>query len=176
MGVLIQLSGVLGISVNAIIYQQRKNKKLLFYKLISDFLWFLHYLLLGAHSGALVAAIGIFREMIFINQNKKSAKGKYWLLTFIACSILTSIFSWKGLFSLLPAIASAISVISFWKSNPKLTRILALVISSCMFTYDVACGSYMGIANEILTTTSAIFGILRYDIIRKNATNNTKIY
>ena len=45
-----------------------------------------------------------------------------------------------------------------------------------MFTYDVACGSYMGIANEILTTTSAIFGILRYDIIRKNATNNTKIY
>lgn len=174
MGVLIQLAGILGISVNVIIYQQKKNKKLLFYKLISDFLWLLHYLLLGACSGAWIAAIGIFRETVFINQDKKWAKGNYWLLIFIACSIISSVFSWKGIFSLLPAIASVLSVISFWRNKPKLTRFLALVISSCMFTYDLVCGSYMGIANEVFTTASAIFGILRYDVMRKNEKNSTK--
>jgi hypothetical protein len=170
-GVVVQLVGILAIAVNIIIYQQKKKNRLLLFKLISDFLWFLHYLLLGAYSGAAVAAIGIFRETVFINQDKKWAKGNYWLLIFIACSIFSSIFSWKGIFSLLPAIASVLSVISFWRSNPKLTRFLALAISACMFTYDVICGSYMGMANEIFTTASAIFGILRYDIMRKIATN-----
>ena len=176
MNIIVQLVGILGIAANMIIYQQKKGKKLLYCKLISDFLWFLHYLLLGAYSGAAIAVIGIFRETVFIHQDKKWAKGNYWLIIFIICSVVSSIFTWKSVFCLLPALGSVISVISFWRNNPKLTRFLALAISACMLTYDIVCGSYMGIANEIFTIGSAIFGILRYDIIKKDTCKHeTKI-
>ena len=169
MNVIIQFIGVLGIAANMIIYQQKKGKNLLLFKLVSDFLWFAHYFLLGAYSGAAIAVIGIFRESVFINQDKKWAKGRYWLIIFIICSMVSSIFTWKSIFSLLPAIGSVISVISFWKNNPKLARFLALAISACMMTYDIVCGSYMGIANEIFTICSALLGIFRYDRIKKDS-------
>ena len=175
MNFIIQFIGVLGIAANIIIYQQKKGKKLLFFKLISDFIWFSHYFLLGAYSGAAIAVIGIFRESVFINQDKKWAKGRHWLVIFMICSIVSSVFTWKSVFSLLPAIGSVISVISFWRNNPKLARFLALAISACMMTYEIVCGSYMGIANEIFTICSAIFGILRYDRIAKDCNKKEDI-
>ena len=83
--------GALGIGANVIIYQQKNGKKLLFYKLISDFLWAAHYFLLGAVSAALVAVIGIFRETVFFNQDKKWAKSNLWLVFFILCSICVAV-------------------------------------------------------------------------------------
>ena len=154
MNFLVQSIGALGIAANMIIYQQKDGKKLLLFKLISDLFWFAHYFLLGAYTGAVIAVIGIFRECVFINQDKKWAKGKGWLVFFILCSIVSSIFTWKNVFCLFPAIASVISVISFWKSNPKLARFLGIIISACMLIYDIIYGSYTGIVNEILTLVS----------------------
>lgn len=162
-----QLIGALGIGANVIIYQQKNSKRLLLFKLLSDVLWFAHYMLLGAYSGAAIAFIGIFREFVFMNQNKKWASGYWWLIFFMICSLGSSVLTWKNIFCLLPAAASILSVISFWKNKPRLARYLALVISACMLTYDIVCGSYMGIANEIFTICSAVFGIVRYDNIIK---------
>lgn len=174
MNIVVQLVGILGIAANVIIYQQKKGKSLLTFKLISDLLWFLHYVLLGAYSGAAIAVIGVFRESVFINQDKKWAKGRQWLILFMICSVVSSVFTWKNWFSLLPAIGSVISVISFWRNDPKLARFLALAISACMMTYDIVCGSYMGIANEIFTISSVIFGILRCDCIKKDITDKKR--
>ena len=154
--------GALGIGANVIIYQQKNGKKLLFYKLISDFLWAAHYFLLGAVSAALVAVIGIFRETVFFNQDKKWAKSNLWLVFFILCSICVAVFTWKSAFSILPAVASVLSIISFWKNDPKLSRCLAFPISISMLTYDLYCISYMGMVNEIFTIFSSILGIVRY--------------
>lgn len=153
--------GVLGVAANVIIYQQKSGKKLLMYKLISDVIWMLHYLSLNAISGALVAGIGIIRETVFLNQNKKWAQSKLWLVLFLILSVLSAAFTWKNVFSVLPALASVLSVYSFWRSKPSLTRTLAFPISASMLTYDLACGSYMGICNEIFTLGSAIVGIFR---------------
>ena len=153
--------GALGVVANVIIYQQKNGKNLLFYKLVSDILWMFHYLCLNAVSGAAIAAIGIIREAVFLNQNKKWAQGKSWLLLFLALSVISAAFTWKSVFSILPAVGSVLSVFSFWKNKPALTRALAFPISASMLTYDIFCGSYLGIANEIFTLVSAVIGVLR---------------
>lgn len=153
--------GALGVAANVIIYQQKNGKKLLFYKLVSDVFWTAHYVCLGAFSGAAIAAIGIIRETVFINQDKKWAQSKAWLLLFLALSVLSAAFTWKSVFSILPAVASVLAVFSFWRSKPSLTRTLAFPISASMLTYDIFCGSYLGIANEIFTLVSAFIGVLR---------------
>ena len=154
--------GALGVGANIIIYQQKSRKRILTAKLISDVLWMLHYLLLYAYSGAAIAFIGIFRELVFFHKDKKWAESKLWLIFFLICSVASAVFTWNNPFSLLPAAASIISVISFWQNSPNLTRYLAFVISGCMFTYDIVSGSDMGIINEILTVASTSIGINRY--------------
>lgn len=158
------IMGAAGVLANVLIYQQKNGKNLLLFKLISDFLWVTHYFLLGAYSAVAVAIIAVFREIVFYNQDKKWAKSKLWLVFFLICSVTSAVLTWQSPFSVLPAIASIISVISFWRNDPCLSRYLAFPISVSMLTYDFTCSSYMGIANEVFTLVSAAVGLFRQHI------------
>ena len=152
--------GALGILANCIIYQQKSGKGLLLCKLISDVLWLLHYLLLGAYSAAAVALIGGFREFVFYKENKKPKKNIFFFYLFIGITVTSAILTWKSAASLLPALASVISIVSFWRALPALSRILAYPVSLLMLTYDLTCGSYVGIVNEVLTVAATTFAII----------------
>ena len=159
---LANIFGGLGIIFNALIMQQKSREKVLTFKLISDFLWGMQYLLMGAYSGLAIACIGIIRETIFLNQKRKWAQSKLWLLLFILLSLISPIITWKNFSSLLPMTASIISVICFWIGNPLLTKILAFPISACQFTYGVVWHLPTPIINEILAVISSIIGCVRY--------------
>lgn len=155
--------GLLGIALNVIIYQQKKRKNLLCWKLVSDIAWALHYAVAGNFSGAAVGTIGIARESTFLAIEGKKIDRRPFLAVFFVCACVSVWLTWKGWASLLPAAASILSVISFWQQNPKLSRFLALPISGCMLTYDIMVGSYTGIANELLTLASVFIGMYRHD-------------
>lgn len=161
--------GFAGVLSTVFIYQQKNRYGLLVAKLISDIIWFLYYFLQGAYAGAAVAVIGIIRELIFINKDKKWAKHPIWLVFFIILAIGSAALTWKTWFSILPMIASITSIISFWIGNPKVSRILSFPISACMLTYDVTLIpiAYFGVANEILAISSSIIGLVRYDRVKK---------
>ena len=152
--------GALGILANCIIYQQKSGKGLLLCKLTSDVLWLLHYLFLGAYSAAAVALIGGFREFAFYKQNKKPKKNVFYFYLFIAVTVASAVITWKGAASLLPALAAIISIVSFWRAVPALSRILAYPVSLLMLSYDLTCGSFVGIINEILTIAATTFAIV----------------
>lgn len=155
--------GILGIGSTVLIYQQKTRKGLVLSKLLSDVIWFLYYFSLSAYSGAAIAVIGMVRELVFINKDKKWAKHPIWLVFFLTLSFGCAVFTWKNAFSLLPCIASAVSVISFWIGKPKLSRILSYPISACMLTYDIASGAILGIVNELFTVVSSVIGAIRHD-------------
>ena len=156
--------GILGIVCNFLIYQQPTRRRLLSVKLSADTVWTLHYLSLFAFSGAGVCAIGILRETVFLNEKRKWAQGKRWLLLFLLLSILSAILTWKNNFSILPTLASALSVFSFWKGDPHLTRLLSFPISACFLTYNISCGSYLGILNEIIVLSATVIALVRLEI------------
>ena len=161
--ILAYLFGFLGICSTVIIYQQRDRKRLLINKLLSDLIWFLHYLFLGAYSGAAVAAIGACREIVFVNKNRRWGKSVLWLPFFILVSVICTVLTWKSVFSVFTCIASCLSVIGFYIGKPKLSRILSFPISACMLTYDIASSSLPGIINEFFAITSSAVGLLIID-------------
>ena len=55
---LANIFGGLGIIFNALIMQQKSREKVLTFKLISDFLWGMQYLLMGAYSGLAITPLG----------------------------------------------------------------------------------------------------------------------
>ena len=153
------LFGGLGVLTSALIYQQKTGKKLLVYKLISDVFWAAQYFFVGGYSGMAISLIAIVRESIFLNQGKRWADTKLWLLLFASLALLSAALTWSSVLSILPTIASLLSVFGFWRANPKLSRLLAYPISACMLTYDIFFNSYMGIANEILTLVSTTIAV-----------------
>ena len=153
--------GVSGIIANLVIYQQKNRKNLLMVKLGADVLWTLHYAFLSAWSGAAVCGIGIIRELIFLNNQSRWAKSKLWLVLFLICAIISAIFTWKNVFSVLPACASLLSVVSFWIGKPKLTRIFQLPISVTFLIYDIMNYSHTGMISEIMTIISIIIVLYR---------------
>ena len=155
--------GGLGIAANAIIFQQKTGKRLLVWKLISDVLWASYYVALGGYSGAAIALIGILRESIFLNQGKRWADSKLWLLLFAGLSVASAALTWQSAMSILPAVASLLSVFGFWRARPMLSRALAYPISGCMLTYDIVAlgrGGVMGIVNESITLASTTFALI----------------
>ena len=162
-----EILGFIGVGLNAVVYQQKKRNRLLVFKLISDVVWMLHYGLMGNYSGAAVATIGIARESTFLVTDKKGIDRRPFLLVFLGCACFSVWLTWGGWFSVLPATASFLSVISFWQQKPRVSRLLALPLSACMVIYSTMVGSYAGIANEIFTVTSTVIGIIRHDIKKK---------
>ena len=161
--------GGFGVLANVLIYQQKTGKKLLVYKLISDVFWGLHYLFLAAYSAFAIACIGLIRESVFLNQGKKWADSKLWFAFFALLSVGSAALTWKGVMSVLPALASLLSVFGFWRANPKLSRILAYPISACMLAYDIYVASYVGIINEAFTLVSTTVAVvIMVSAARKN--------
>ena len=177
MKLLADILGALGVVVAILLYQQKKRESLLAYKLTLDLIWLVHYILIGAYSGAAVAAIAAFREIVFVKRDPKKSGSIIWLPIFISIAIITTVLTWKNAFSLFTLFASCIAVISFFIGNPKLSRILAFPVCGCMLTYDVACRSVAGVVNEAVAILSSLVGIIRLDrnnkAKRELSANNT---
>ena len=169
MEIIAQVVGALGILTNALIYQQKTRRRLIAFKLIADVIWGTHYAMLGAYSGMAICIIAVFRELIFINrEEKKWAQHIIWPIIFVSAALSTAALTWNGPLSILPAVASATSVIGFWIGKPRFSRILVFPITALMVTYDALSGSYAGLLNEAISVTSTVIGIIRLDIKKKN--------
>jgi hypothetical protein len=165
--------GILGILISVVVYQQKKRERMLASKLVLDLVWLLHYCFIGAYSGAAVAAIAAFRELVYVKRDTNNKKGIIWLPTFIVIAVLCTVLTWNGIFSLFTCFASCIAVVSFFIGNPRLSRILAFPVSVCLLTYDVACHSVAGVINETLAMLSSAVGIWRHDRKRTLEAENT---
>ncbi len=159
-----QFVGFLGMAACFMIFQQNERKKLLLWKLTADFLWFLHYVLLGGFSGAAVCVIAMIRGTVYLNEGKKWANKKVWICILFALNIPFVISTWNGIMSIFPTLASYTAICSFAMQKPKLTRILGIPVSAFMITYDIFTGSIAGLINESVSITSTIIGFIRHDI------------
>ena len=162
-----EIIGAIAIVVSMLIYQQKSRAGLLVCKLISDVLWITHYILLGGFTGAAVTGVALVRGLVFFKSNPKDKNGKWILLSFMGISILCTILTWKSVFSIFALLGSAISIISFWIGNPRLSRRLAFPVAVSMLIYGASNGSVTVIVNETLVMLSSVLGIVRYDI-KKN--------
>lgn len=148
------LFGIAGVLTNCIMYRRKDRQALLKAKLVSDILWGMHYFLISAYSGAITCAIAILREIVFLNRSHSLAKSQLWLVGFLLCNATSICLTWKGIVSVIPALASMISIFLFWIGNPDLTRRVQIPISLAYFVYNFSNRSYLGMLNEVLSLLS----------------------
>lgn len=162
-----QCVGGLGIIVFLTCFHFKNMKNVLKIKLLADIIWGTHYFLMGAYSGFATNLVCCIRELIFMNNDKGLFKSKLWPWVFVIFNAVGAMFTWKGWYSIIPAMVFVFGTYSFWQKNVNVARKIAVTNNVCMFTYDVFVSSYMGMISEGLAFISVIMAIISNRRIEK---------
>ncbi len=162
-----QIIGFISMAIIIASYQQKSHKKILTYQMISGSLFTVHYILLGAYTGAVMNLLGAMRSLVYANRDKKWASSVLWPITFSILFAISGVLTWANAYSVFPMIAMLLSSVVLWIQNPKINRSLSIPSSCCWLIYNIKNLSYPGIATEIFVLISIIVGIIRLDINRE---------
>lgn len=162
-----QVIGFIGTIVSFIIFQQNKRSRIIGLQILSTSLFTVHYILLGAFTGAALNLIAVTRSIVFYNNDKKWAKSPAWLWFYIVVSVVASVLTWENWYSFLPAIALVLTTIANWMKSETKIRLISFPNSPCWLIYNAITGSVAGVVTECIVMTSLIIGIIRYDILKK---------
>ncbi len=149
--IIVQLFGLIGFILLLLSYWKEEINGVLVIQLFSGLFYMVHYYFLGAYSALLVLILEIIRDFLYY----KMDLDKYIFFCTIPFYAIFSFFSFDGLLSLLPTIASIID--GFGLSIRKDTAVVGAMIAELLWVvYDFYCGSYIGILAGLLLLTSEI--------------------
>lgn len=161
--ILTQAIGVLAMCVAIVSFQAKKSFLIIIFQTVSSTLWMIHFLMLSAYTGAILNGVIVIRNIVYAFHGKKKwASNIIWVFVFSAAIIAVSIFTWKGIISILPMLGSICTTISFYIINPQKLRIVSFVSSPLWLVYDALNRSYPGVITEVFVMISIIIALIRY--------------
>ena len=144
------------------IYQQKDRKKLILCKLCADVFWCAHYFCLGAYGGIVPNFVGIFRELTFMQRDRKKwASLPVVPIVFILINWGIGVFTFQSPANILPIATSTFVTVSLWFRKPTLTKMISIPVSLTFLIYDVLVSSYIGIINESIAIVSIIISLFK---------------
>ena len=138
-------------------YQITNNKKILLYNTLACTSSMIAFFLLKAYSGCAMSLIAVIRNFMFMNKTKN--KSSLILITLIL--ICFSIYTYDGLFSILPSIATFLYTLSVWQDNNKMYKAFGIPIEICWLSYHIYIKSILGIIFETMLFISVLLGIFK---------------
>ena len=187
MEILAQAIGIVGMVVNLLAYQQKKQKNLILFQLGGSAMFFLNFLLLGIadgvfYIGTLMNLLGIFRSVVFANRKVFRSDKPFWIaimtvLYLGAYALAFTVFGTKPtvynlLIEFIPVVAMIAGTLVVYMKEAGNARRLSLISSPSWLIYDIAAGSVGGTIGEILNICSIFVGMIRHDIKKKESTVN----
>ena len=165
------ISQILGIvvSVAAILSMQFKNiKGILVCQLVCNGLGALSYILVGGLSGCGIYCVATLQAIICFGFNVKNKKIPMLLVALFACAFLVcSLTTYKAPQDIISAVAALTCAFALAQSKSSGYRIFMLLNGLIWMLYDVSVGAYTMIISHLVTFLSAVVGIIRLDVKRK---------
>jgi hypothetical protein len=168
MEIIAQVIGGVALLMAIISFQNNTKKGILIFQLLAGCLFAVHFLFLGAYTGAALNVVSVIRNIVYYQKQKHTwARHKGWLFLFMAVSIAAGILTWEDIFSLFPILGMVLGSLGFWLDNPTYVRRVTFPVSPLWITYNIVKGSYAGIITEIFVMSSIIVGMIRFDRQKK---------
>ena len=166
--VMSQVFTVLMYALLGITYQVKSRRKILILSIFSNASQGIAYLLLNAKSGFVMCVLAILREtaMMFILdkiKDEKKSKRAYLcvIIVFYIAMIISAIFTYEGMLSMLSILATAIYTYSIWQKNEKIYKALGTPIGICWIAYNIFVKSIFGVIFESIILICSIVGYVR---------------
>lgn len=143
---------------------KEKRLQILTYSSIYQVLAIVHYALLFGVMGIVASVISLFRNFLFIYNEKKGKNNPAWILIlFSVIAVILTIIFYKSPTDILPCILTLIGIFSYWCRNTKITRVGNLFISGCYIAYAITLQSWFSIACELILVVFTTFGYFKHE-------------
>ena len=170
-----QISGLLASISSMASVHQNKKIKMLGFQILSNFLFVVQYIFLGALAGASVYLLSIFRCYIFYQYEKLEKKKSLLVLTiFIIITIFSGMLCYQDIFSIIPIITAVLYTYAVWQNNLKIFRVIAFIVPVAISIYNFYVGAYVGALSAVIEAVSSFTAIIRFDIIKNKICNMNK--
>lgn len=160
-----QIIGYVGTCVLFMSYQMPKKRMIVALQVVSISIFTIHFSILGAWTGALMNAIALEKTVLYLFENEKWFKNKLFTIVFTIAVLVTGILTWDDWASVLPLIAMIINTLAYNLKKERHFRLGMFPCSPLWMAYAIHTGSIPALIGEILTTTSTIVAIIRYDVL-----------
>ncbi len=170
-----QFFTVLMYALLAISYYAKNRKNVLILSFLSVIANAIAYILLNAYTGLAMCFIALIRNIIFLVDEKKNNKKDeitkkdiIILVILYLISIISAIFTYDGILSLLSVFATMTYTYSVWQKDTKMYKLLGIPAEGLWLLYNIYINSLFGIILEGVLLISSINGYR----IEKNKQNN----
>ncbi len=177
--IIAQSIGIVAMVVAISSFQQRTQKRIVLFQLVSSVLFCTHFLMIGALTGGILNGIGMVRAAIFAKRDtKRWAASPVWIYIFTGIFIVVyglnfTVFgvapTWQNfVLELLPVLGMVATTVAFRMEKAAHVRVLSLISSPLWLVYNVLQGSLGGVLTESFSLTSIVIGMVRLDIQTKD--------
>lgn len=149
-------------------YQAKTRKTILTYSFVSLIANGISYVFLQAYTGLAMCFVALFRNIIFMVDEKKNGKSEeiskkdiVILAVLYLISLVSTVFTYDGFLSLLSVFATMLYTYSVWQKKTTIYKILGLPIGILWIAYNIYIMSIFGIIIETILTISAIYGYFK---------------
>ncbi len=161
----IQSLAIFGLLIWAVSYHFKARRNILLVQLISFVFWILHFILLGAYTGAALAAVAALRLAVFSFKKKENWISKPWVLwAFIFALVLSTIVTFSTFWGIFALAGGIFATLACWQYDQNKIRQLFIPSHACWIVYDLLVGSYGGAISEAILGLSTISSLLRKDL------------
>lgn len=154
---------LLGIS-----YQVKNRRNVLILSFLSLLANGVAYIFLSAWTGLAMCIVALIRNIIFLIDETKNGKRQEVtkvdiaiLIALYIISIVSAIFTYDGIFSLLSVFATMLYTYSVWQKSTKVYKLLGIPVGILWVCYNLYIVSIFGILLETILLISAIIGYRR---------------
>ena len=166
-----QIFAFVGLVFVTISYQQKESTKLLLFRNVATLFVFIGLCFLGNISAIIFCGAGIFRNLLalyFAYKPDTNKMVKYVVSGLLAVLIIVlNIVFWKNYFNLFSIFLGILAIVTFMQSKASVIRKLSVALEICSITYYGLLLSPTNVIIEIIGLISAIIGIIRLDIKKK---------
>ena len=144
------------------------KKSLLLFQVLANIFYSFSYLFKGsilAFLGVIVATIRTLTFYLYAIKNNRTPF--ITMLSFIVANVLVSIISYKAFVDILPIVGMSIFTYFTYKDNLTHIKFASIVLSICLFLYNLKIGLYISCIQEIILLLSAIFSLCKQNKIKK---------
>ena len=163
-----QVFGFFALIIVFMSYQTTKRKKFLTIQIIACIFYAIQYLFLKAYSGFGASFICAVKSGIFFNYEKKEKKIPIIVLVFLEIAfIVVGIFTFDGIYSLIPIFIHCIYTVGTWFKDLKITYTIAIGTAFLWIAYCLIVEAHVAIFANILELIASIRGLRKVALERK---------
>lgn len=161
-----QIVGIFAVAAYVLSYQLKKRNNIVLVITISNVLYVLQYVLLGAFEGAAVDCLSAFASIVAYNKNRKFiSKHTMLVATVINLAIFVSGMAlYRNIVSLCSIAGALLQTSACWLSNEKKLRIVSFLGTPFWLVYNLTNKAYGSSIGTVLSMISLGIAIYRYDI------------